>query len=364
MLLLGLPVVALILIEGSTSLLMFARDYRNAQAPRGNSRPHTAYDTLLGWVNRPDFSSPDEYGKGIGLTTNNLGFRGSSVVNAGDSATRRLACSGDSFTLGYGVADEKAWCHLLQGYYPGLQTLNMGQGAYGLDQAFLWYRRDGVRVPHQVQIFSMTYVEMERSITPSFMGRFKPMLVLDNGKLQTSNVPVPAQTDDALRRAYAGRLINNLRVMQFLRRFSAFDGTTNVASAVMGVWPTFEATFNELDSLNKAHGSELVLVYLPTPYDVNPGPLDERRAKLAAYAESHKVRFWDLTPALRALRKDSVDLAFITKVPPGAAPGVGGHYTNVGNAWAARELATRLRELPAFAGWTATAPAVSQTAGK
>ncbi|MBC8086261.1 MAG: hypothetical protein H7Z40_03285 [Phycisphaerae bacterium] len=346
-LLLGLPVLLLFLVEGSVSLLMFGRDYRNQQTPR-NSRPHTTYDTLLGWVNRPGSSNPDEYGKGIGLTTNGLGFRGSSVVNVSDTTTPRLVCSGDSFTLGYGVADEQTWCHLLESYFPGLQTLNMGQGAYGLDQAFLWYRRDGVPVPHRYTVFSMTYVEMERTVTSSFMGRFKPTLAVKDGALRAENVPVPPQTDESLRRAYANRLFNNLRIVQALRRLPAFEGTAGTTQMMRTIWPTFDRTFAELDSLNRARGSELVLAYLPTRADLSPGPLDERRVNIAKFAEAHHVRFIDLTPALRAMRGDSADLSFISKIPAGAAPGVGGHYTKLGNAWAARELASRLRDIPAL----------------
>lgn len=346
-LLLGLPVLLLLVVEGSVSLLMFGRDYRNQQAPR-NSRPHTTYDTLLGWVNRPGSSNPDEYGKGIGLTTNALGFRGSRVVNVSDSTTPRLVCSGDSFTLGYGVADEHTWCQLLESYFPGLQTLNMGQGAYGLDQAFLWYRRDGVPVPHRVMVFAMTSGEMERAVTASSMGRFKPTLTLNDGRLQTENVPVPPQTDESMRRAYANRLFNNLRIVQAIRRIPAFEGTAGTTKMMQDIAATLNATFAELDSLNRANGSELVLAYLPTRADLSPGPLDQRRATIAKFAETHHVRFIDLTPALRAMRGDSADLSFITKVPMGAAPGVGGQYSNLGNAWAARELATRLREIPAL----------------
>ena len=346
-LLVGLPVLLLVLVEGSVSLLMFGRDYRNQQAPR-NSRPHTMYDTLLGWVNRPGSANPDEYGKGIGLTTNALGFRGSAAVNVSDTTTPRLVCSGDSFTLGYGVSDDQTWCGLLESYFPGLQTLNMGQGAYGLDQAFLWYRRDGVPVPHRVTVFAMTHVEIERSVTPTFMGRFKPVLALKDGHVQANNVPVPPQTDESLRRAYANRLVNNLRIVQALRRFPSFGGTAGTEHMLQQFWPTIDAVFAELDSLNRARGSELVLAYLPTRADLSPSALDRRRANIAKFAESHHVRFIDLTPALRAMRGDSADLSFITKVPAGAAPGVGGHYTKLGNAWAARELATRLREIPAL----------------
>lgn len=42
---------------------------------------------------------------------------------------------GGSFTLGYGVGDADTWCALLQTIDPRLETVNMGQAGYGLDQA-------------------------------------------------------------------------------------------------------------------------------------------------------------------------------------------------------------------------------------
>lgn len=349
---LGAPIALLIFSEGSTSLYMFVQDYRAAQAPRGNSRPHTTYDTLLGWVNKPSYVSADEYGKGIVLSTNALGFRGSEPVVLTDTARTRLVCSGDSFTLGYGVTDDKNWCHLLEAQFPGLQTLDMGQGAYGLDQAYLWYRRDGVRVPHKVTVFSMTDVEFERSITDSYQGRFKPILAFENGAVQIRNVPVPQQTDDALKRAYAGRLLNDLRIMQVIRKFPAFDGSSAGANLVNDRWSVFEGVFASLDTLSKRAGSTLVLVYLPNRRDVPQGALDARRAKIAASAAKQGIRFVDLTPALRAMRKDSLDLAFISKSLPQSAPGVPGHYSNLGNAWIANQLAVQLRDVPALAHLT------------
>lgn len=346
-LLLGFPLAALVVVEGSISLLMFGRDYRNQQAPPV-VRPHTTYDTLLGWVNRPGFSAPDEYGKGVALTTSALGFRGGKTIAVSDTATPRLVCLGDGFAQGYGVADDKAWCPLLESQFPGLQAVNMGQSAYGIDQSLLWYHRDAARVPHRVTLLALTYIAMERSVTTNFQGRFKPLLTLDGAQLVTRNVPVPAQTDEALRRAYAGRLISNLRVVQAFRRIPAFDVASGTAERLNEAWPTFEKMFSELQALNRANGSEFVLAYLPTKADMNAGPLDGLRARLAQYAEQQKLRYIDLTPAFRAMRKDSVDLLFITKAPRGAAPGVVGYYTNMANTWVAREFASRLRDLPAM----------------
>lgn len=336
-------------IEGGASLALFANDMLKAQAPR-YSRSHTAHDTLLGWVNRPSFSSPNEYGAGIGITTNELGLRGPRSKLANDTSANRLVCSGDSVTLGYGVSDENSWCALLAQYFPTVETLNMGQAAYGLDQAYLWYKRDSEKVKPQIQIFAMIAVQFERAVTTSHRGRFKPMLALQDNRLVATNVPVPVQTTEALNKAYALRSLDNLGLMRAIRRIPALDGTLQESSLVDERWPVFEALFDDLCALNAERGVETVLAYLPFRNDMVAGPLDKRRARIADIAARQKVRFVDLTPQLRAMRPDSVDLLFISRIPAGSAPGIGGHYTNLGNAWVARLLAERLADMPVLHG--------------
>ena len=345
----GLLIVLLVLslIEGAASAYLFASDFRASAAPVAMVRPHTAYDSLLGWVNRPSFVSPDEFGPGLLLTTNAQGFRDTAdVTPEAQPGQRRLVCSGDSFTLASGIADGHQWCDLLERELPGLRTINMGQGAYGLDQAYLWYKRDGVRYAHDAQILAITDVMLERSTTGTFSGRNKPYLELENGQLALRNVPVEPQTMEQLRQLYAFRVIETLRVMQLIRRVPMFGGRRNVEVAATRAFPLFERIFDDLVAIHRRRGSQLVIAYLPTLRDMKPGPHDEWRGKLAAYARTHGVRFIDLTPAMRALPPDSLDLAWITRVPAGSPAGVPGHYTNLGHIVAARVIAHDLATIP------------------
>ena len=45
----------------------------------------------------------------------------------------RIICSGDSFTLGFGVDNEHTWPQQLAARNANLETVNMGQGGYGAD---------------------------------------------------------------------------------------------------------------------------------------------------------------------------------------------------------------------------------------
>lgn len=134
--------------EGASSLTLKIWDsLKKGISARDNrvvERAHTRYDPELGWVNLPRFHDPDLYGPGLDLQTNAQGFRErQDTTPAPAPGTTRVFCIGDSFTLGFGVGNDYSWCHYLEGLQPGLETVNMGQGGYGVDQAYLWYKRDG-----------------------------------------------------------------------------------------------------------------------------------------------------------------------------------------------------------------------------
>jgi hypothetical protein len=345
-----ITVLVLSLVEGAASAYLFASDYRAATTPYTMIRPHTTYDTLLGWANRTSFVSPNEFGPGLILSTNAQGFRDTrDVTPVATPGQTRLVCSGDSFTLASGIADGRYWCALLERELPGLRTLNMGQGSYGLDQAYLWYERDGVRYAHDAQILAITDVMLERSTTAKYSGRDKPYLEIENSRLAIRNVPVPRQSMEQLRKTFAARVIEQLRIMQLIRQIPMFGGRRNQEVAATQAFPLFEKIFDDLAAVHKQRGSRLIIAYLPTKRDMQPGPHDEWRRRIAAYAKIHGIRFFDLTPAMRALRPDSLDLVWITRVPVGSPTGVPGHYTNLGHLWAARRIADSLATIPEFA---------------
>jgi len=360
-LLVGAPIVAIVLLEGSASVLLFLRQYSQARSSQMAMRPHLTGDTLTGWINKRSYANADEYGRGIGLWFDRAGFRTDSVPSADDSSRGQLECVGDSYTIGYGVRQADTWCSQLAQYIPQSRSLNLGQDAFGIDQAFLLYKRDGVAAEHQVLVFAMTDLAFERLVTDSYQGRFKPVFTLVGAQLALHNVPVPEQTEAALKGASASRAFNDLRIMQALSKVPGLDRTSATERELRSKWPVVERIFSELDSIASHSGRTLVLVYLPTRRDIAPGPGDARRAQIAQFTSTQRIRYVDLTGPLRSLRKDSLDLAFITQPSRGSAPGVTGHYSRLGHAWVGRLLAQQLREVPTLRG---VAPTSSTTGSR
>src|SRR5262245_25280565 len=146
--------VVFVVLEGLANTALFW--YTLLVRPRAPlaEKGHTRYDPDLGWTNIPNVSLKDYYGPGLDLTTNAQGFRGTRPVDvAVPPGMLRIICSGDSMTLGYGVRDDQTWCQRLASLDPRIEAVNMGQGGYGVDQAYLWYRRDGAALEHQLHIF-------------------------------------------------------------------------------------------------------------------------------------------------------------------------------------------------------------------
>jgi hypothetical protein len=181
--------LVLFIIEGVASYALFVRDVMTTTSLA--ERRRTKYDAELGWVNEPNVYIRDMYGPQVYLRTNAQRFR-----NNHDISTRvvdgkaRVVCSGASFTLGYGVDNAHTWCELLSVLNPRLETVNMGQGGYGVDQTYLWYKCDAAKLEHQVQLLAFITDDFYRVLSDSFFGYGKPVLAIENDRLVVKNVPV------------------------------------------------------------------------------------------------------------------------------------------------------------------------------
>lgn len=330
-----------LVLEGGVNVayslyVLFVRD-DNFMA---EEQKHAEYDAQLGWVNRPNLDLPDLYGRGVGFRTNGQRFRADHDYPPEPPAgISRIVCSGDSFTMGHSVGDRDAWCALLATLTPGVETVNMGMAAYGIDQAFLWYQRDGAVLRHDLQVFAFITSDFERMAYDNFGGYPKPYLRVVDGGLQVTNVPVPRVFDAVPRLArqrdallslglvrHGGTLMQALGV-----RPSAPDRVLNDDD----VRAVSVRIFDRLVELNRAKGSRLVLVHLPRTGDKHSTDSDPWREFVRAEAQRLGVTFVDLVEAFRTLALDDGEQMFVVPYQPS-------HYNTRGNAWVARQLRDRL----------------------
>jgi hypothetical protein len=327
----------LFVVEGLSSVLVVGR---TAWQVIGSfdERVHTTYDSQLGWVSIPNLTTAGIYGPGLNLSIDARGFR---AAPSGPPPTSllRVVCSGDSFTFGVGVGDGDPWCHQLTSLDSGIETTNMGQIGYGVDQAYLWYRRDAPKVPHDVQILAIVAADFDRMRYPNFMSYGKPTLAIEDRALVVRNVPVPYRSTAAAKLQRLGWAVTTSRTVQvlqvLLRKPSAGTGPA-APEAVGDLQPVVAALVGALADVHAKQGTTLVIAFLPMRSDYG----DDRSAgwrRAIREITGDRVPFVDLVSELRTLPLEDVDGYFIA---PGASDyGLAeGHYTVRGHQFVARAI--------------------------
>lgn len=347
--LVNLVVIVLLfaLLEGGASLLFIGHEI--LRTPGVPEDSHAEHDELLGWVNRPNVYIPDMYGPGVPVRTNGQGFR-----NVHDfpptvpEGKLRIICSGDSFTFGYGVGNDQVWCERLAELDPRIETVNMGLGGYGVDQAYLWYMRDGTRLEHDLQIFAFLTDDFRRMRSDRFMGYGKPYLEIRNDSLVVANFPVPRTSRLTRWRALHGETVARLNLVRLSRRVLGLDDPAKAAEREAAGDERLRAVvarvFDELRRTNDARGSRLVLVYFPGAWDyMGDGRTEAWREFVREEAARQEIPLFDLVEEIRRVPPTEVEALY--------APNA--HFSVAGNEWAARVL-NRLLEPVVAAADTAT----------
>src|SRR5499433_779142 len=366
----------LILIEGLASYGLLVYDLVRLRSV--SERRHTKYDPDLGWVNEPDVYIADMYGPGVYLRTNAQGFRNNHDITATVSDGKvRIICSGDSFTLGFGVDNAHTWCELLSSLEPRLETVNMGQGGYGVDQAYLWYKRDAAKIGHQAQLLAFITDDFNRMGPDSFTGYAKPVLEVENGRLVVKNVPVPKQNSFVLWITPRIERLWHLRTTEFVHRALLKIGAATIDQPQPRQHEQNEKTqkilrmiFEDLKCLNEQRSSTLVLVYFPQIGELNGSPPREWIDFLEGESRSLGIPLINLFREFQSLPADEIANLYIPYGHP-EYPG-GGHLNNLGNELAARAIHDKLINHPAIVsalsarwsnGWAGITAATKAGAG-
>lgn len=334
---LGLSVFVTILlvlaIEGGISL--WQKWQIAGQPPAVREVSHCEYDPDLGWRHVANKHVPDLYGPGLGLRTNGQHMRGTRDYPLEDSADKyRILCLGDSFTMGYGVADDETYPAMLAQLHPSIETINMGLGGYGLDQCYLWYERDGTKFAVDVLLCALIIGDFFR-MNP--MGNVadipKPVLELRDGNPVAVNTPVtnilvPAFT------ARVMRLWEQSALASLLPRTLAAPAMGPVALQKQYFVPIALRIFEILRDRSRERGQLFVVAMLPAQEEVAQPRLEIVDDWLRPALEERGIPFVDLRPAFQKVPKSELAEYFTV-----------GHYSKRGNLVAARALLDSIREL-------------------
>jgi hypothetical protein len=295
------------------------------------------YDKSLGWVGIPSTYIPDMYGSGKYVRTNARGFRNDDETEVRmPKGKLRIICSGNSYTYGQGVANNRTWCHLLSELNNRFETVNMGQTGYGVDQMFLRYLRDGIVLEHSIHIFAFIEWDLHRMAFRSNFGYGKPVLKLDHKVLVADNVPVSRfrwWVRRELKRA-------DLRSVDFAERVLSrlFTQKSDGPTIIERVEPIASKVFQTLQRLSDEKNVVPVFVFLPV--EVNIGEDRAWHSWVVATMDTLELPFIDLTPALRSVPASRAATFFFPEQLPAR-----GHYTEAGHEWVAEMLYKRLKEI-------------------
>ncbi len=336
-----------IVIEGLCSLWLIGSRGQQTVGHVQAGGKNAQFDADIGWVNVPNFNVRDLYGPGGHTRTNSRGFRNAEEHDPKvPDGKMRILCSGDSFTFGYGVDNDHANCNLLAGEDPRLQTVNMGVPGYGLDQMYLLYKRDGLKLDHDVHLISVIREDFKRMSDAKFLNANKPFLRQKDGVVSVGGVPV--QKAGYSMTGFTGVIsaFEASRVFNVYRSFSPQRSSTVVYRAFGPLMDTALAVFADLQHIADERKATLVVVYLPMADDMDDAPLNQ--SLLTAELAKRNIAFFDLTPDFKALSFPERTALFIPKSAKNEQFAAG-HYNAAGNAFVAKTVWKRIAALPAVA---------------
>ena len=341
----ALLLALLVILEGLSSYAFFLREL----VPRlqESNLSHTEYDAEVGWVGLPSVDIEDMYGPGAHLRTNDRGFRNAQdFPEKRDPDKRRIVCAGDSVTFGEHVGNDQTFCSVLTELDPRLETINMGQVGYGVDQAYLWYKRDADELDVDVSMLAFITHDFMRMQYDQFMGIPRPVVVLEEGKPVITNTPISKST--YAMPTWLAETLNSADGLKTVKLAGKLRDRLNIAPReVPGAWDDRGAEevkaviggiFEDLRDYDAAHSRATVLVYFPSVEE-----LQQPDAKLA---------YWMSIVESNAQRLDIPFINFVSvfgDLPASEVTGLfvdGYHFSEKGHALVARELLEFLRSDP------------------
>ena len=320
----------LFIIEGMVSYFTIGQTFFNQKI---SERKHTQYDEELGWINLPSIFISDMYSKEDPLTINAQRYRSTHEFETRvPSGKVRIICAGDSFTLGFGVDDDHTWCQQLTALDSRLETVNMGQGGYGVDQAWLWYKRDEKKLEHDIVLFAFISEDFTRMESDSFMGYGKPYLSVRDDELIQENFPVPRHSYELSWWQVNLPMWQQLDTLKFLnKKFGHFFPQSPGQFETVDHGKTDDVVariFRSLQEISRSNERLTVLVYLPTRNDIGGAPANRWHRMVQAQAREHGYYLVDVAEEMNKLAPGEIEKMFRR----------GGHYTDAGNRFVAEVL--------------------------
>ncbi len=289
------------------------------------------YDQELGWAPRPNFSQQDAAHRPV-ITLNSRGARCLRDIPHERSAGRkRIVAVGDSFTFGFGSADDEIWPALLERELQNCEVVNLGVVGYGGDQQALFLEREGIRYLPDVVLVGFYEDDADRNLA-AFRDFAKPQFVLERGELKLTHVPVPSPQEVLAGQTYRPPASYALDYFERRWRRRTVEFGSNNAHLQTRREDLARALLARMSKTAEGSGAKMLVVFIPLDVDhiFTEGNLP---AEMSQWATEDGYAFLDLAPAfLDAMQKK------------GRSP-YSGHFNRLGHFLAAEAIRGKLTAL-------------------
>ena len=378
-------------LEAAAAVLLNRQDVKNTLAVDR----YMDYDPRLGWTKRPGARvsiRTSEYA--VDVTINSRGLRGPEREYAKAARTFRVLALGDSFVEGYTVSLPQTVTAVLEtdlrAEACAIEGLNGGTAGYSTDQEYLFYEDEGSRYAPDVVVLFFYFNDVLYNQRDHYAdGDPKPLLVLNDQKLELAEFPVPRRGSTTSReppavtqeprhgsallawvrsrlRSGAPRLYNSLARLGLwapvLRKHPPEElevYRTHASDEIRQAWERTGLIIQALRDSVGRHGGRFLVAYVPSRMEVSDRDwrltqfeyqMSERHFdrgevlhRLQATLERAQVPLVDLTPALRREDRGILGGPYFTH---------DGHWNALGHKTAASEIAAFLRRR----GWVRCSP--------
>ncbi len=292
------------------------------------------YDPLLGFVPQPGSRARPEARWHVNIDAQGLRENGGPRP-----AGLPILAVGDSYTFGEEMEDDQTWPAFLERELHA-PVLNAGVSAYGLDQIVL--RAERLLAARRVRAMLVSFIpdDVLRCQCSVFGGRPKPYFDVQDGRLALRNVPVPQLL---VMRPWGRELVPRSRLLAWIHNVSH----PNQVRAHAHGQRVARLLIARLGEQARRGVPVLLLVQGPIPPGQGRRPRFEE-GTLPSLRELEQVAAHSGMPSLNLVEAAWQE----SRKRPGRRAELylheaGGHMTAEGNAWAARQVAVKLREL----GW-------------
>ncbi len=299
---LGATLTFLVIAEGLSSVLLSCTGRRTVKPQRTEKWRKKfevvnvfQFDKELGWRYQPSAHSPDHYGPGIPMTTNARGMRALREHTDGiPEGKYRVVCVGDSFTMGWGVGDDETFPHYMEEASDSIESINMGCGAYGAQQCYLWYLRDGLAFETDALLLCLIAEDFRRMAPgdTSASGAQRPHVDVIDGELRVQGAASARKV--VKERSPIASFIKDLSICRLLLSYARENIQRNPISEAHFA-PASEAMFRDLAQVSRERGQEFYLVYFPSLWEL-PDRSRVLNTWLREFLEKEGIGLIDLSP--------------------------------------------------------------------